>query len=607
MPFLAATKAALASASPKKLSWDDYKPIIRSAIAAWLGVLLMIVPASLKILGQAAFLVLVVVFANPPDGPVVKVAYNSVWNILFVGAAWIVYIISSRAATAARTTVIDQTRLELADFNGYSCGSTPQECFTAAIFDGRFVEGPSSLIYATFFFLGIAVLLFIKVRYPQRVFSGIFATVALIISHLYGPLFPYFYPNLGQVFFVPVALQSGINVMCSLLLWPETMSHAYTRQLIALVDKIRVLAEDQKRVMASNPESTDWVELGVLKEQVRAARTSLASFRVNDSLLERECSYGRHGASDLQALVQRCRDVILKLGGFSLFYDLVSTTMELWDDEVDEGVATPARSSADLNGNHRHPSLDQAGTFEAPSSRSSFEKQARPSDAKRNKSRPHLLPLHHRLRQTGIFEMRQYQEHEQQYPRRWEIELTVSMLKLAAEASAPLYDAVSVALAAVTDSLRRSNKDRIYNKLFSCRKLAFEGQDLKRASARLQQVLATYKATERLRMLEPYVRLASDTAIQDSSRDIPSRPIRRFFYLEFHLIRMAESTFKLIQAVSELGHERPARWHYPSRLFTVRLREQHRHDHVDLPVQEFEANFEDDEDFQTEARDPVGM
>ncbi|ORY87154.1 hypothetical protein BCR37DRAFT_146301 [Protomyces lactucae-debilis] len=608
MPFLPALRAVLASSSPKNLEWDDYKPIIRSAVAAWIGVLLMIIPRTLRVLGQASFLVLVVIFANPPDGPVIKVIYNALWNMLFVGAAWVIFIVSSRSATAARINVINPQTLRLTDFSGYSCNSTPQECFQAAIFEGRFVEAGPSLVFAAFLAIGVAVALSIKVRYPQRVFSVIFSLVALIISHLYGPLFPYFYPALGQVFFVPVAVGNAVNVACSLVFWPETMSHAYTRQVVALVDKIRVLAEQQKQVMDSDPNSNDWTELGAIKAQLRAVRSGLATFRPNDSLLEREFAYGRHGAKDLQGLVHRCRDVILKLGGFSLFYDLVSSTMEAWDTKVDQGLSTTARPSFESPRNGTGEEADLQGASASHTPRSSSEEHGKLRQPKRNKSKTKLWhdALHHRLKQTGIFEMNQYQEHEQKFPRRQEVELTVSMLKISADASTPLIDAVCLALSTVSDSLKRTNKDRLYNRLFFHADYSFDGQSLKQASLELQQALEAYKSSGRLQMLGPYEKLAAEAALLDGLSEISSRPLLRFFYLEFHLIRMAESTFKLLQGITELGHERPhARWHYPGRFFTFRLRAQRQHDHVDLPVQEYDDTFEHDDDhFQTEARDP---
>jgi hypothetical protein len=48
-----------------------------------------------------------------------------------------------------------------------------------------------------FFAVGAAVMLWIKLKHKQYVFSTVFGTICLVITMSYGPLFPYFYGTLG--------------------------------------------------------------------------------------------------------------------------------------------------------------------------------------------------------------------------------------------------------------------------------------------------------------------------------------------------------------------------------------------------------------------------
>jgi hypothetical protein len=81
---------------------------------------------------------------------------------------------------------------------GYDCGTMePATCFQYAIFEGTFLEAGPCVVYAVFFALAAALLLWIKTRYKQYVFSCVFGTIGLAITMSYGPLFPYFNGSLG--------------------------------------------------------------------------------------------------------------------------------------------------------------------------------------------------------------------------------------------------------------------------------------------------------------------------------------------------------------------------------------------------------------------------
>jgi Putative ER transporter, 6TM, N-terminal len=81
---------------------------------------------------------------------------------------------------------------------GYNCGnSVPSQCLQQAIFEGVFLETKSIVVHAVLFAIGISIILWVKMKYKQYVFSCVFAVICLVITMSYGPLYPYFNGTLG--------------------------------------------------------------------------------------------------------------------------------------------------------------------------------------------------------------------------------------------------------------------------------------------------------------------------------------------------------------------------------------------------------------------------
>jgi hypothetical protein len=159
--------------------------------------------------GQAAFFYMVTGFLQPPVDPVgmsllisvitvVPLFVRSVYNLLFVCAAWAISVIAGAISHRIRGFPSQQDAFLQLQSSGYDCGGLPQAaCLQLAIFQGFFLETGPVVVHAVFFALGAAVMLWIKLKHKQYVFSTVFGTICLVITMSYGPLFPYFYGTLG--------------------------------------------------------------------------------------------------------------------------------------------------------------------------------------------------------------------------------------------------------------------------------------------------------------------------------------------------------------------------------------------------------------------------
>ena len=123
--------------------------------------------------------------------------FNLCYNLIFVCLVWCVNVFAQLASAHLRGYTTQEDAIRQLQESGY-CGTTePATCLTDAIFKGYFLDIAPTVVNAVFFFLAISVILWVKAKYKQYVFACVFATIALVITSSYGPLFPYFNGTLG--------------------------------------------------------------------------------------------------------------------------------------------------------------------------------------------------------------------------------------------------------------------------------------------------------------------------------------------------------------------------------------------------------------------------
>jgi hypothetical protein len=121
-----------------------------------------------------------------------------VYNLLFVCFVWAVNVIASAISHRLRGYTTETNAIQQLLSSGYDCGtSSPEQCLQSAIFQGYFLEIGPVIVNAVFFAVAASIILWIKMKYKQYVFSCVFAMIGLVITMSYGPLYPYFNGTLG--------------------------------------------------------------------------------------------------------------------------------------------------------------------------------------------------------------------------------------------------------------------------------------------------------------------------------------------------------------------------------------------------------------------------
>ncbi|BFZ57550.1 hypothetical protein PYCC9005_004602 [Savitreella phatthalungensis] len=555
-------RRVLASASPRDLTFADLKPIIRCAIASWIGLVLLLINPVVQHIGQASYLVLFIGCAQPASGPIIKTLYDGIFTVVFVCISWAWWVVVSRCATAARGT-----GLSLEDFLRTS-DCTTEACVSDRALNGEFVDARSSLVYIFLLGVGVTFWLWIKVKFPARLISVIFGLVALIVSTLTGGLYPYFLPTFTRTVFYPIAIQTSISILAACLIFPQTMNYLYVRQLRGTIGKIKEVARAQQAVLEAPITCLeDWRGYAGIKAQVGGLRASLAGLAPNSVMLDQEIHFSRLRAADLRLLTLLCRDVVLKAGGFSLFYDLVEETLTKHESDS----KPPSRPSTQPT--------SRANSHDSPHSIRTLLHDA----------------LHHRYKPVAVFEMYRYDQWQSRFPHTAEVSNLLRMLALCGKSTGRLSAAVEAALDAAMIFLEKVNDDRFGARLLG-RKIFPQDKLLSERALELGDAIAAWHAHDRMVALRPY----------EDERSAPHRPLLRMMYVQFHIGRYAESVLKLVRACHELETSKStnrARWHLPSSLGSWHAAKGR--PSAPVPQEDYGIVEQEDElEFETEVRDP---
>lgn len=127
---------------PTITNYTLMKPVIRSSISAWIGLVFLLINPILRIEGQSAFFSVVVAFISPPSLPLVQAMEQIIYLWVFVGLAWVWVVICAACISAVRTNYVNPTFLAEVErkFAGLKATNPEQ-------YQRRIVSGPDQRCY----------------------------------------------------------------------------------------------------------------------------------------------------------------------------------------------------------------------------------------------------------------------------------------------------------------------------------------------------------------------------------------------------------------------------------------------------------------------------
>ncbi|ESK92525.1 hypothetical protein Moror_4433 [Moniliophthora roreri MCA 2997] len=319
-------------------TWSKIKVALRCAVAAWLSVVLFVIPSVEKYMGQAAFLILIASILSPPSDPFLIVIEREVLIISFVTATWGWCCLGMKLAHLARQNRDNTISL-----------------YTAIASGGRYLEPAPTVVLGTFIFVGTVILLYIRARKGPGpyLFACILSCICLITSLTTAALIPFPYYQIGQAILLPLGFHSVIAVLSAILLFPQTVSAQFTARLqdvIGPLIKSIELHRELLKMPSSSPDFADTSES--LLAVVKGAEAALTPVAIAGRLLESDLIYNRFRPTDYKPLHDLVKRMAVRANGMTIYWTLIDPLREKFpvtpapSRPGTPGVMTPVRSRA---------------------------------------------------------------------------------------------------------------------------------------------------------------------------------------------------------------------------------------------------------------------
>ncbi|GFF70690.1 uncharacterized protein C57A7.05 [Aspergillus udagawae] len=286
----------------------DLKTLFRCAAAAWVATILIFIHPTLRTIGTATFFGCLVLFINPPSGILFIYILGTLTLLVGMALAWAWGVISMKAALAARPQTDTMARLQAlgqeaarqANATGQSAASVQSQL----IYDGFMLDARVSVIYFVMMCVFIYFLARLRAANPKFTLVQIFGTIIGDLFLTVGPLLPSFRGTLPKILIIPAAIGAGLGLVASLLLFPQSTSHAVLAGMQAFVG----LAKQPLRLTAAHAEDLDLKTLMALKGQLIAGYKAMEPAM---GFLPLDFSRGRWNAADVKSLRQPVRQVLV--------------------------------------------------------------------------------------------------------------------------------------------------------------------------------------------------------------------------------------------------------------------------------------------------------
>ncbi|KAF5356418.1 hypothetical protein D9758_009464 [Tetrapyrgos nigripes] len=335
-------------------TWTKIKIVLRCAFAAWLASVLFVIPSVMRYMGQASFLILLSSIMSPPEGPFLSVFERETLIITFVAATWAWSCLGMKLADLARVH------------------KDPTVPVVTALSSGQYIEAAPTVIIAIFIFIGTVVLLYIRARKGPGpyLFACIFSCICLDINLTTSVLIPYPYYRLGLNILKPLGLHSVIALVCSVLLFPQTVSAQFTTRIQDVLAPLAASIDLHRKLLTLSFDDPAFVDsIKELKELVQNSEKSVVPLAISGRLLRSDLIYSRFQPTDFKPLHNLVRRMAVRANGMCIYFTLIDPTREKFPvtpATSRPGTPTTVRSRAPSLSLSQTPPLQQSPSDREP-------------------------------------------------------------------------------------------------------------------------------------------------------------------------------------------------------------------------------------------------
>ncbi|KAG6834861.1 hypothetical protein H0H93_006863, partial [Arthromyces matolae] len=287
---------------PASFTFSKLKPAIRCAVAAWIALVLFVIPPVQRFFGQASFLILIASVLSPPNDPFISVLEREVLIMLLASLTWAWACLGIKFADMART-------------NHY-----PNATLSEAVY-GTYIEVAPAVIIGVFIFLGSSFILFFRAH------KGPGPYIFPYISLTTAVLFPFPYYNIGKVVVLPLAFHSAIALLTSIVIFPTTISANFTTSLSNVLSPLIKALEQHKAVLEISSRDPTFPEAAALiATTVAEADSALTPVNAAVRLLRSDLIYCRFSPDDFLPFHDLVRRAAVRANGMGVYFSIIDPT-----------------------------------------------------------------------------------------------------------------------------------------------------------------------------------------------------------------------------------------------------------------------------------------
>ncbi|KAJ7685439.1 hypothetical protein DFH06DRAFT_968491 [Mycena polygramma] len=541
--------------APDNFTWAKVKPAIRSAVAAWLSLVLFVIPKVEVFLGQASFLILITSFMSPPSDPFMAVLEREFTILFFVATAWAWGCLGIKLADLARVN------------------HNPNASFLDAI-TGQYLEVASTVIVGVFIFLGSTVLLYIKARaVPSQIFACLLGCLCGSIGFIGYIAYNGGTISTGKAIILPIAFHSAVALLCSIVIFPSTISSQFTTRLALVLAPLTKSFELHQIVLEKDPYSPEFAStVATIVASVAKSEAGLVPLAASARLLKSDLIYSRFQPTDFIALQTVAKRMAVRANGMGRYFTLLDPMREKFPVTPGPsrgGTPVPGSPAVSRPPSLRSPShehmedLDMDGDSAPPTP----TRRSRHSHHHSHRHNLHNSLLHHLSLKThhvvGVFESHRYLDLEARLNHPEVTAHTKETTRLLSQSCTPLLKSCQDSLVWIQDWLgfvRRGALSRWLGGAKKQRVLEQRMGELEATRETLRTVLNRFRTDNRHIILEPW--LPSFDPNHAPEEIPPHRHLFHCYFFQYHLIQVSENLATMLDTIHTMEKERkkPKLW-----------------------------------------------
>lgn len=390
--------------------------------------------------------------------------------------------------------------------------SNPDALFEADIFRGVFLDTRSSVVFGCFLGVGTFFFAFIRAYAPKLTLMSVFGTIALDIFCSYGPLFPFAQYTIIDSLLIALSCYVAVGIIVIVLIFPETLNHAFLVAACDLVGKVKALLDLQETVLSSAPE--ELASDAPLQAKIVGARAGIVGQlqKVKGSLnfIDAEFSWGKWNSEDVKGLEKPLMGIATRTAALQSFAKLVGHPLSrAWEDARNQSAESEGGNSA----NSSTTALNAGDTY--------LLRQ--------------LLRKNHSLEEANMVRFQ-------------------DVMPVIRESTKDLRDACSDGLQAIKDVFDSINLKRWTRG--GAADSEQRVQDLTKSIERLKTALEAFKTSNRLQLLEPFQSIISSCKTKEARSSLPLRSLYVSFVFASNLIVAADGIIDLMETVQHTASKR---------------------------------------------------